>query len=457
MSGDQRPAQHSFQARGGSVPLPLIVRAEGVRMWDEDGNGYIDVSSGPVVSNIGHGNPRVAEAMARQAREMDFAYARVARHRPNMDLVERIAGLAGPGYERVCLASGGSEAMEIALKFLRQYALATGRPDKRRIISLDPSYHGGTIATLAITGDPALEGFIDGFAIPSARIPAPLQYRVPDNHSPQTWRMACAEALEAKILELGADNVLAFVMEPVGGLATGALPMAEDYADRVREICDRHGVWLVYDEVLCGTGRTGRFLASHAWPRARADIVVLAKGLGAGYAPLAAMLAPAAMVDRLAGLTGFNFSHTYNANPISCAVGLAVLDEYERHDLMAAARARGAQLRAGLERMAARRPSIGDVRGEGLLLAVEMVRDRATRQPFGPEVMPTERVRSCGLRHGLILYSRRTAEGRHGDWFMVAPPLTITAAECDELLERLDLTLADLEAEAGMPAAGATP
>lgn len=447
MTGDARPAQHSFQSAS-LVPLPLIVRAEGIRMWDEDGTAYIDVSSGPVVSNIGHGNPRVAEAMARQAREMDFAYARVARHRPNMDLVERIARLAGPGYERVCLASGGSEAMEIALKFLRQYAIATGQPRRRRIVTLDPSYHGGTIATLAITGDPSLEAFVDGFAIPSARIPAPLQYRVPPNHTPATWRMACAEALEAKILELGPENVLAFVVEPVGGLATGALPLAGDYAERVREICTRHGAFLVYDEVLCGSGRTGRFLASHAWPKARADIVVLAKGLGAGYAPLAAMLAPAAMVDRLAALTGFNFSHTYNANPISCAVGLAVLDEYARDGLIEAAAERGAQLREGLEAMAARRPCIGDVRGAGLLLAVEMVRDRAARQPFPPDFLPTERVRVCGLRHGLIIYSRRTANGRHGDWFMVAPPLTITRAECDELLERLERTLADLEAEA---------
>jgi len=448
MKPDDHLAQDTFYARSNAVPLPLIVRAEGVRMWDDAGTEYIDVSSGPVVSNIGHGNPRVADAMARQAKEVDFAYARVARHRPNIELVQRLSDLAGPGYERVCLASGGSEAMEIALKFLRQYALATGQPQKRKIISLDPSYHGGTIATLAITGDPGLDAFVEGFAIRSERIPAPMQYRLPDNYTAQTWRMACADALEDRIRTLGAENVLAFVMEPVGGLATGALCIQEDYANRIRDICTRHGVWLVYDEVLCGTGRTGRFLASHAWAEARADIVVLAKGLGAGYSPLAAMLAPAAMVDRLAELTGFNFSHTYNANPISCAVGLAVLDEYERMGLIEAARVRGAQLRAGLERLAKHRRCIGDVRGEGLLLAVELVQDQSCKQPFSERFMPTERVRICGLRHGLIIYSRRTANGRFGDWFMVAPPLTITAQECEDLLEKLDQTLAELEAEA---------
>lgn len=437
--------QDLFYARSNIVPLPLIVRAEGIRMWDEQGNAYIDVSSGPVVSNIGHGNARVAEAMAAQARTMDFAYSRVARHQPNIDLTRRIAELAGPGYERVCLASGGSEAMEIALKFLRQYVVATGQPAKRRIVTLQPSYHGGTIATLAITGDEALDAFVDGFALPSERIPAPFQYRVPAGHTPESYRMACAAALEDRIVELGPDNVLAFVIEPIGGLATGALPMEADYMNRVREICTRHGVYLIYDEILCGAGRSGQFLASHAWPEARADIVVLAKGLAAGYAPLGAVLMPAGLVDRLAGLTGFNFSHTYSANPITCATGLAVLDEYERHDLVRAAAERGASLRARLDALAEKHPCIGDIRGKGLLMAVELVADRAGKATFPAAFPPTEHIRIVGLEHGLIIYSRRTANGRYGDWFIVAPPLTITEAECDELADRLDRTLIGFE------------
>lgn len=439
-------SQDAFYAKAGIVPLPLMVRAEGVRMWDDQGNDYIDVSSGPVVSNLGHGNERVAQAMADQARKLDFAYSRVSRHQPNIDLVERICALAGAGYERACLASGGSEAMEIALKFLRQYVVATGQPEKRKIITLQPSYHGGTIATLAITGDEALDPFIDGFAVRSERIPAPFQYRVPPGHTPQSYRMECAETLAAKIIEIDPENVLAFVVEPVGGLATGAQPLLEDYANRVREICTSHNVYLVYDEVMCGTGRTGRFLASHAWPDAQADIVVLAKGLGSGYAPLAAMLAPAAMVDELAGTTGFNFSHTYNANPIACATGLAVLDEYDRGNLIDAAAALGSSLKKQLTDLAERHPTIGDIRGSGLLMAIELVMDRKTKTPFPAAFPPTEHIRICGLKHGLVIYSRRTADGRYGDWFMIAPPLTITADECTELVTRLDAALTEFEA-----------
>ncbi len=439
--------QDVFFPNSSIVPLPMIVRAQGIRMWDEDGKEYIDVSSGPVVSNIGHGNERVADAMAEQARSMDFAYCRVARHQKNIDLATRISALAGPGYERVCFSSGGSEAMEIAIKFLRQYALATGKPEKKQVITLMPSYHGGTIAMLALSGDEALDPFLDGIAVQSARIPAPFQYRVPENHTAESYRMACADALEAKIRELGPENVLAFAVEPVGGLATGAQPLHEDYANRVREICDKYDVYLVYDEILCGTGRTGNFLASHAWPNAKGDVVVLAKGLCSGYAPLAATLMSAEMVDHLAELTGFGFSHTYSANPISCATGLAVLKEYERHDLMSAARDRGTHLRALLEKLADKHPSVGDVRGKGLLMAMELVTDKETKEPFPAEFPPTEQIRVSGLKNGLMIYSRRTANGANGDWFIIAPPLTITEAECDELAARLDKTLSDFEAD----------
>lgn len=437
--------QDHFYARSNIVPLPLIVRAEGVRMWDDHGNEYIDLSSGPVVSNIGHGNERVAQAMAQQARTMDFAYSRVARHQPNIDLTALISSLAGPGYESVALASGGSEAMEIALKFLRQYVIATGKASRKKIITLSPSYHGGTIATLGITGDPDLDAFLDGFAIKSERIPLPWQYRLPEGETPSGYRMKCADALEEKILELGAENILCFVVEPIGGLATGAMPMEEDYLNRIRAICTRYGVYLVYDEILCGTGRSGEFLASQCFPDARADLVVLAKGLGSGYAPLGAVLMPESMVNELAELSGFNYSHTYNANPITCAVGVAVLKEYQDRDLMGNARMRGAQIRAGLEKLASKHRVIGDVRGRGLLLGVELVTNQKSKGKFPPNFPPTEHIRCCGLKHGLIIYSRRTANGKNGDWFIVAPPLTITADEADELLERLSSTLQEFE------------
>jgi len=435
-----------FFKQPGAVAYPMITRAAGIYMWDEYGNQYIDVSSGPVVSNIGHGNAHVAERIAEQARTMDFAYGRVARHRPGLELAERIASLAGAGYERVCFASGGSEAMELALKFLRQYAVATGARTKRRIVSCAPSYHGGTVATLAITGDESLDPFLDGFAIPSTKVPAPFTYRVPNGLTAEDYADYCADALESTILALGPGNVLAFVIEPVGGVATGCLVPPARYFRRVREICNRHNVHLVFDEVLCGTGRTGKFLTAQHWPNDLPDLVVLAKGLGSGYAPLGAMLAPRSMVDRLADLTGFNFSHTYCANPIACAAGLAVLDEYDRLDLVGRAERLGAYLRAKLETLQASSPIVGEVRGLGLLMAIELVADRTTKTPLPLAAHAADAIRAHGLRNGLMIYSRRTNNGRYGDWFIVAPPLMIETFECDLLVERLGRTIGEFVA-----------
>ncbi|MDP6689691.1 MAG: aminotransferase class III-fold pyridoxal phosphate-dependent enzyme [Alphaproteobacteria bacterium] len=443
----QDAGQTAFYAKSGTVPMPLIERAAGIHMWDSAGNRYIDVSSGPVVSNIGHGNAHVADAIAAQARTLDYAFPRLVRNRPNMDYTERLAALAGPGFERVCLTSGGSEAMENAIKFLRQYAVATGKPAKTQVITCQPSYHGATIATLAMNGDVMLAPFLDGLAQVTPKVPAPIGYRVPGNHDADSYARHCADCLEAKIDELGADNVLAFVIEPVGGLSTGAVVPPHSYFRRIREICNRFNVHLVFDEILCGMGRTGKFLAAHHWPDALPDIVTLAKGMASGYSPLGAVLAPASMVDELAGLSGFEFQYSYNANPISSAAGLAVLDEYERLDLVNRSVTCGERLRQGLKDLQTDLPIIGDIRGKGMLLAVELVADQASKAPLPNELQPTDRVRVHGMNNGLIIYSRPTSGGKYGHWFMVSPPLTITDDEISELLGRLGDTLRDLSAE----------
>ncbi|HJM51457.1 MAG TPA: aminotransferase class III-fold pyridoxal phosphate-dependent enzyme [Alphaproteobacteria bacterium] len=439
--------QDIYYARPASVPLPMIERASGIHMWDEDGKEYIDASSGPMVSAIGHGNPRVIEAMAAQAGKLDYAYTRVARNRPNLDYAARLAALAGPGFERVNFASGGSEAVDNALKFLRQYALASGQASRRRMISLMPSYHGATLATLAIGGNDALAPFMAGFAVAADSVPAPFSYRLPGGHSRESHAVECAGALDTKIRKLGPENVLAFVIEPVGGISTGALVPPAQYFRDIREICSRHGVYLVFDEILCGTGRSGKFITAHHWPEALPDIIVLAKGLGAGYSPLGAMLAPAAMVDELAHLAGCEFSYSANANPVSCAAGLAVLDEFERLRLVERARTVGLTLRAGLEAIMERSPILGDVRGLGLLLAVEMVADKESKTPLPDELLPTERIRIHGLGNGIMLYSRPTAGSRFGHWFLVAPPLTISDEECSEVLRRTEAAVGDFHAE----------
>lgn len=445
---DARPAvggsQDVFRVKE-LAPLPLFVRASGIRVWDDEGKEYIDVSSGPVVSNIGHGNPKVVAAIASQASTLDYLSSRQGRTEVNFALSEKIARLAGPGYERVCLSSGGSEANEIAIKFLRQYGVATGQATRTKIITCMPSYHGSTIATLGASGDTGSKAFLGGFGVESIKIPAPLSYRLPNGKSAEQYAAECADALEKAVLAAGAKNVLAFMIEPVGGLASGCVIPPKAFFRRIRDICDRHGIFLVFDEVLCGSGRTGRFLASRHLAEVQADVVVLAKGLGAGYVPLGATLASARMVDELAALTGFSYMHTYSANPIACAAGLAVLQEMEDRDLMGAAIEMGGYLRAGLARLADQLEIVGDVRGAGLLLAVEIVADKGSKALFRPEQRALDQLRICAAKHGLLIYARRTSNGKFGEWFMVSPPLTITREECDELLTRLSATLRDLQ------------
>ncbi len=445
--------QDLFFARSDTVPRPTLVRGDGVWLYDDAGNAFLDMSSGPVTANIGHGDASVAKAMAEQAERLAFVTARQARHQPNMDLAARVAHLAGPGFERVLFSSGGSEAVEFAIKFLRQRALAAKEPERRHVITCMPSYHGSTIGALGFSGDPANEPFLDGFGQRHPKVPAPLSYRLPASHSAETYALACAQALDDTIQTLGSETVLAFMIETVGGLASGAAVPPESYLQAVRRICDRHGVALVFDEILCGAGRTGRFLAGHHYEHAKPDLVILAKGLSSGYAPLGAVLAPADMVDWLSARLGFGYTHIYSAHPVSAAAALAVLDRYEREDLGGRAERMGHYLRAQLDELAERSPIMGDVRGKGLLLGIELVADKSTKAKIESSTSPSDTVRTRGLEHGLMIYSRRTAGGQYGDWIMATPPLTITEAECDELVIRLEKTLA--AATADLHASGA--
>lgn len=430
-----------------AAPRPRVRRAEGVWFEDVDGNRYLDASSGPVVSNLGHGNRRVLEAMARQAAEVAFAYPLQWESEANLRLTQKLTALAGPGFERAFFVSGGSEAVETALKFSRQHAVVTGEPQRWKVIGREPGYHGNTLGALSVTGDPVARALYGPMMRAMPLAPTPFTYRLPANHSAQTYARHCAQALDALIQAEGPETVLAFIMEPIGGLATGALVPPDPYFAAVREICTRHGVKLIFDEVISGAGRTGRFLAAHHWPQARPDLVVLAKGVTAGYTPLGAVLAPAAMVDRVAAAGGFAHGFTYFANPLSAAIGAAVLDELAERDLMGNAARMGALLRAELEAMAGRSALIGDVRGRGLLLAIELVADKATKAPIPPALMAPYRLQALGMRHGIALYCRRTAGGAYGEWVPITPPLIITQPELRELTGRLEAALAEYETE----------
>jgi adenosylmethionine-8-amino-7-oxononanoate aminotransferase len=323
------------------------------------------------------------------------------------------------------------------------------------MISCMPSYHGSTIATLGIDGDESLLPFLEGFATIHEKVPAPFSYRVPGGVSADTYAQQCVRALETTIERLGPETVLGFIIEPVGGLATGCLVPPDSYFRGVREICSRHGIYLVFDEVLCGSGRTGKFLTAHHHPDAKPDIVVLAKGLGAGYAPLGATLASHSMVEEIAAGGGFNFMHTYAANPVSCAAGIAVLEEYRTGGLIERAAMLGERIGCELNALKAEFPVIGDVRGRGLLYAVELVEDAVSKRPFSPAVASVPTFRRLALDSGLMIYARQTAGGKYGDWFMVSPPFTMTNAEADEMVYRLRQTLTAFTARCANSACGA--
>ncbi|MGE4324748.1 MAG: aspartate aminotransferase family protein, partial [Pseudodonghicola sp.] len=318
-----------YQGRGRK---PTLDQARGVYIWDTDGKRYLDGSSGAMVCNIGHSHPAVLEAMQRQMEKSTFGYRLHFETEAAERCAARLAGMMPEGLDRVFFVSGGSEAVESGMKLARQYAVATGQESRWKVISRAPSYHGCTLGALAVTSYSPLTGPFAPMMQPMPKVPAPRAYldglRADD---PATGRHY-ADMLEQKILAEGPDSVLAFLVEPVGGASTGALVPPAGYMEAVREICDRHGVLLIMDEVMTGAGRTGRFLGCEHWG-VRPDIVVMSKGLGAGYVPFGAMVADSRLVEPVLDAGGFAHGFTYAGNPLACATGLAVLDVIEHEGL----------------------------------------------------------------------------------------------------------------------------
>ncbi len=435
---------------------PMLDRAEGVYLWDIGGKRYLDAASGAMVSNLGHSNPRVLDAMRRQMERATFGYRLHFENEPAERLASVIASLSPPGHEKVFFVSGGSEAVESCLKLARQYTLARGQPDRWRVISRSPSYHGSTLGALAVTSYRPLTRPFEPMFQAMPKIPSPRCYLDQDELNDQERGLRYAEMLRQKIIELGPETVLAFIMEPVGGASTGALVAPDSYYPRIREICDEFDVLLIFDEVMSGAGRTGRFLAAEHW-NIEPDIAALAKGFGAGYAPLGAMLAHDDIVNAVLDDGGFQHGHTYAGNPLACAAGLAVIEEILENNLMAHTERLGALLKAELEQLMDRYPFIGDVRGKGLLLAFEIVADRASMDPLPPDWMVYHKLVEYAFERGLIIYSRRTRDGVAGDHFMICPPMIITENQIGEILEVLTASLDDLVAELNLPASEASP
>lgn len=438
-----RPSHLFYQSR---KRRPLVERAEGIYIWDQHGRRYIDGSSGAMVVNIGHGNARVLQAMQAQMAKTTFAYRLHFENEAAEEYARELVAVMPPGFDRVFFVSGGSEAVESCLKLVRQYALAVGQGRRYKIIARHPSYHGATFGALAITGSPSFTAPFAPMVHEMPRIAAPTCYLDRDPFSMGERGRRYADLLEQEILRQGPDTVLAFIMEPIGGASTGALVAPESYYPRIREICDHYGVLLIYDEVMSGAGRTGRFVAAQHWP-VKPDLFALSKGLASGYSPLGAMVAPAWMVEPVLDAGGFQHGYTYAGNPLACAAGRAVLGEMLTRELMNNAEIVGGYLQQGLEQLRPSFPFIGDIRGKGLLVAVELVADPDTMAPLEPSFNAHTRLVELAYERGLIIYSRRTRGGLAGEHFMICPPMIIDRQQVDSLVGLFADSLAALAAE----------
>lgn len=421
---------------------PVLDRASGIYLWDIDGKRYLDGSSGAMVCNIGHSNPVVLDAMRRQLERSTFGYRLHFETEPSEALAEKTATLAPAGMEHVFFVSGGSEAVESALKLARQYAVVTGNAGRWKVISRFPSYHGSTLGALSVTGYTPMTAPFDSMMRPMPKIPSPRAYLDALDPTLVATGEHYAGMLEQKILEEGAETVLAFIVEPVGGASTGALVPPAGYMQAIRRICDQYGVLLIHDEVMSGGGRTGRFFAAEHW-NTIPDIIAISKGFGAGYMPLGAMIAQERLVSAVLDGGGFIHGHTYAGNPLACAAGLAVLQEIERSDLMANASAVGSRLAEELNALRDVCPLIGDVRGMGLLLAFELVADPRTMKPLPAAMKAFDRLVEIAYAKGLIIYSRRTRGGLEGDHFLVCPPMITTEEQVDEIILLLRESLSE--------------
>jgi adenosylmethionine-8-amino-7-oxononanoate aminotransferase len=425
-----------------------IVRGDGLRFWDAEGREYIDASSGAIsVISIGHGVEEVASAMAEQARRLAYVHTWQFRHEPGEELAQEIARFAPADLNRSIFVSGGSEATETAMKLARQYHLLRGRDSKHIVVSRARSYHGTSIGALSLSGVPPRREPFQPFLLQEPQMVPAYCYRCPFGLSYPGCGLACADDLDRVVAELGADHIAAFIAEPIVAAAGPAMTPPPGYFERIRAICDENDILFIADEVVTGFGRTGRNFGIEHWD-AIPDIVTSAKGLAGGYAPLGVVILREKIVEAFES-SGTTFMHgfTFDSHPVACAAGLAVLRIIERDGLVENAAEQGERLFARLHELKARYPSIGDVRGKGLLAGIELVADRETKRPFDPGIEATSRLYSAARSRGLMLYPGAGADGVAGDQLHVSPPLTVRAEEIDEITDRLALALDDLHSQ----------
>ena len=433
---------HVFH-RSPSNPLPVAVSGSGAYVIDDSGKRYIDACGGAAVSCIGHGDGRVREAVQRQMADISYAHTSFFTSPAAEALADHLCKATPVPLDKVYFVGSGSEAVEAAIKMARQYHLERGEASRKLVISRHQSYHGNTLGALSVGGNPPRRKPYGPFLLDEPKIEPCFAYRYArDGESAQDYAARAANALEEKILELGPESVVAFLAETVVGATAGAVPAEAGYFRRIREICDRYGVLLILDEVMCGAGRTGSFLACEQEGVAP-DIVTLAKGLGGGYQPIAAVMCKAEVYRTIVeGSGSFVHGHAYSAHPLACAAALAVQQVIRDDRLLDNVVARGAQLRDRLAARFGNHPHVGDVRGRGLLQAIELVEHRDDKTPFSPEQRIGARIKREAMALGLMVYpGAGTIDGVSGDHVLLAPPYTVDAETIELIVERLGLAV----------------
>jgi adenosylmethionine-8-amino-7-oxononanoate aminotransferase len=446
-----RYPQGSVLLRALGRDLPVISHGEGIYLFDRDGKCYVDASAGALVASVGHGNREVADAVHAQLLRVGYVNGTQFTSEATEALAARLAALVASelprfGPARSAFLCSGSEAIEAAVKFARQLWMERGEPARAKLVARVPSYHGNTLYALSASGRPHYRTLYGPLLSAVLATPAPYPYRCGLDDYAKGGAEHYAGQLEALIEREGPGTIAAFIVEPIIGSSAGAAVPPPGYFERVRSLCDRHGILIIADEVLCGTGRCGAFFASHL-TSLDPDLIVLGKGLGGGYAPLSALLVKQPHLDEMRRGSGyFQHAQTYLQAPFMTAAGLAVLDYFERHDLVRRSARIGARLLDRLSAQLLLLDHVGCVQGLGLLCGVEMVADKSTRAPFPRERKVAERLTAHFFERGLIVWPNvGQADGTSGDLFMIGPPLVIDEGQGDDLVDSLAQAIKEFE------------
>ena len=433
--------------------LPVAVSGQGITLTDAQGKSYLDASGGAAVSCLGHGHPDVLAAMHAQIDRLAYAHTSFFTTEVAEELASVLIDSAPAGMSHVYFVSGGSEAVEAALKMARQYFVEIGQPQRRHFIARRQSYHGNTLGALAVGGNAWRREQFKPLLIDVTHVSPCYEYREKrDEETPEQYGQRLVAELEQTIERLGPDTVMAFVAETVGGATAGVLVPVPGYFKGVRELCDRHGILLILDEAMCGMGRTGTLHACEQ-DGVVPDLLTIAKGLGGGYQPIGAVLAQGKLVEAFRRGSGlFQHGHTYLGHAVACAAALAVQRVIERDGLLAQVRERGAQLHALLQQAFGDHPHVGDIRGRGLFWGIELVAQRESKQWFDPKHKLHASIKSKAMANGVLVYPMGgTVDGRCGDHILLAPPFISTASELEQIVERLagaiDLAIAQADAQ----------